>query len=138
MRRRTLLPQSSGLRPHKNRTAQAAGGLPALSQFIERDVPEPERQRVSEVLLRSRYELTVAQLQAVLHRIAQEGWAQKKPGYGWEFSAMLTTPDSLLQAATFVQTIQSRTGTTNPVLARSTTARGVLAGAITPNHCVAS
>ncbi|MFN3862355.1 MAG: cytochrome c biogenesis protein ResB [Roseateles sp.] len=28
------------------------GGLPALSQFIERDVPENERQRVSEVLLR--------------------------------------------------------------------------------------
>lgn len=55
-------------------------------------------QTVSEVLLRSRYELTAAQLQAVLHRIAQEGWAQKKPGYGWEFSAMLTTPDSLLQS----------------------------------------
>lgn len=54
--------------------------------------------KVSEVLLRSRYELTAAQLQAVLHRIAQEGWAQKKPGYGWEFSAMLTTPDSLLQS----------------------------------------
>jgi DNA-binding GntR family transcriptional regulator len=53
---------------------------------------------VSEVLLRSRYELTAAQLQAVLHRIAQEGWVQKKPGYGWEFSAMLTTPDSLLQS----------------------------------------
>jgi cytochrome c biogenesis protein len=28
------------------------GGLPALSQFIERDVPESERTRVSEVLLR--------------------------------------------------------------------------------------
>ncbi|MFG6416840.1 cytochrome c biogenesis protein ResB [Roseateles sp. DC23W] len=31
---------------------EAKGGLPALSQFIERDVPEPERARVSEVLLR--------------------------------------------------------------------------------------
>lgn len=28
------------------------GGLPALSQFIDRDVPEADRQRVSEVLLR--------------------------------------------------------------------------------------
>jgi DNA-binding GntR family transcriptional regulator len=55
-------------------------------------------QTVSEVLLKSRYELTSAQLQSVLHRIAQEGWAQKKPGYGWEFSTMLTTPDSLLQS----------------------------------------
>ncbi|MFT7721515.1 MAG: cytochrome c biogenesis protein ResB [Roseateles sp.] len=31
---------------------EARGGLPALSQFIERDVPEGERPRVSEVLLR--------------------------------------------------------------------------------------
>ena len=53
---------------------------------------------VSEVSLKNRYELTTTQLQAVLHRIAQEGWAQKKPGYGWEFSTMLTTPDSLLQS----------------------------------------
>jgi DNA-binding GntR family transcriptional regulator len=53
---------------------------------------------VSEAQLRTHYELTPAQLQVVLHRISQEGWAQKKPGYGWEFSAMLTTPDSLLQS----------------------------------------
>ncbi|MFG6463787.1 cytochrome c biogenesis protein ResB [Roseateles sp. DXS20W] len=31
---------------------EVKGGLPALSQFIERDVPEAERPRVSEVLLR--------------------------------------------------------------------------------------
>jgi len=31
---------------------EVKGGLPALSQFIEREVPEKERQRVSEVLLR--------------------------------------------------------------------------------------
>jgi DNA-binding GntR family transcriptional regulator len=62
--------------------------------LLKGDLPET----VSEVLLKSRYELTSAQLQAVLHRIAQEGWAYKKPGYGWEFSAMLTTPDSLLQS----------------------------------------
>ena len=53
---------------------------------------------VSEALLRARYRLTQAQLLAVLGRIAQEGWIQKKPGYGWEFSSMLTTPDSLLQS----------------------------------------
>jgi DNA-binding GntR family transcriptional regulator len=34
----------------------------------------------------------------VLGRIAKEGWAERKPGYGWTFSAMLTTPDSLLQS----------------------------------------
>ncbi|RTL40874.1 MAG: cytochrome c biogenesis protein ResB [Burkholderiales bacterium] len=31
---------------------EVRGGLPALSQFVEKDVPESDRQRVSEVLLR--------------------------------------------------------------------------------------
>lgn len=51
-----------------------------------------------EQLIRTRYGLTVAQLNTVLGRIAQEGWAERKPGYGWEFSSMLTTPDSLLKS----------------------------------------
>lgn len=50
------------------------------------------------LFVKEKYELTAAQLKAVLNRIAQEGWAQRKPGYGWEFSSMLTTPDSLLQS----------------------------------------
>jgi DNA-binding GntR family transcriptional regulator len=52
----------------------------------------------SEAALKARYQLTPAQLHAVLSRIAQEGWAERKPGYGWQFSSMLTTPDSLLQS----------------------------------------
>jgi DNA-binding GntR family transcriptional regulator len=52
----------------------------------------------SETFLKTRYKLTVAQVQAVLKRISHEGWAQKQPGYGWRFSTMLTTPDSLLQS----------------------------------------
>lgn len=52
----------------------------------------------SEASLKTRYQLTSAQLNAVLTRIAQEGWAERKPGYGWAFSSMLTTPDSLLQS----------------------------------------
>lgn len=53
---------------------------------------------VAEQALRARYTLTAAQLTAVLTRIAQEGWGERKPGYGWQFSTMLTTPDSLLQS----------------------------------------
>ncbi|MBN3801684.1 GntR family transcriptional regulator [Paraburkholderia sp. Ac-20336] len=53
---------------------------------------------VSEQMIRTRYGLTGAQLSALLNRIAQEGWAERKPGYGWEFSPMLTTPDSLLKS----------------------------------------
>lgn len=54
--------------------------------------------RFTEAMVRRRYGLTPAQLQAVLARIADEGWARRKPGYGWEFSPMLTTPESLLQS----------------------------------------
>ncbi|MGO4329505.1 GntR family transcriptional regulator [Cupriavidus sp. 2TAF22] len=53
---------------------------------------------VSEQAIRTRYGLTSTQLNTVFKRIAQEGWGERKPGYGWEFSTMLTTPDSLLQS----------------------------------------
>jgi DNA-binding GntR family transcriptional regulator len=55
-------------------------------------------QEFSEQLIKNRYGLTAAQLNAVLARIAREGWAERKPGYGWVFSSMLSTPDSLLQS----------------------------------------
>ena len=55
-------------------------------------------QDFSEQLIKTRYNLTAGQLNAVLGRIAKEGWAERKPGYGWTFSSMLTTPDSLLQS----------------------------------------
>lgn len=52
----------------------------------------------TESLLRKTYDTTQGKIDAVLSRIASEGWAEKKPGYGWAFSPMLTTPDSLLQS----------------------------------------
>ncbi len=62
--------------------------------LLKRDLP----QEVSEQLLKIRYGLTASQLAAVLARISQEGWGERKPGYGWVFSSMLSTPDSLLQS----------------------------------------
>jgi DNA-binding GntR family transcriptional regulator len=53
---------------------------------------------VSEQFVKTRYGLTTTQLNAVFQRIAREGWGERKPGYGWAFSTMLTTPDSLLQS----------------------------------------
>ncbi len=53
---------------------------------------------VAESQLRARYGLTQAQLNAVLGRISNEGWASRRPGYGWEFSSMMRTPDALLQS----------------------------------------
>jgi DNA-binding GntR family transcriptional regulator len=52
----------------------------------------------TETFLRKTYAAPQGDVDAVLARIAAEGWAEKKPGYGWAFSAMLTTPDSLLQS----------------------------------------
>ena len=56
-------------------------------------VPDP----ASETHLRAMYKVTKAELNAVLSRIALEGWAERRPGYGWSFSPMLTTPESLEQ-----------------------------------------
>lgn len=52
----------------------------------------------SEAVLKNHYKLTSAQVQSLLTRITNEGWVSRKPGYGWEFSSMLTTPESLLQS----------------------------------------
>jgi DNA-binding GntR family transcriptional regulator len=52
----------------------------------------------TETLLRKTYGATQGEVDSVLGRIASEGWAEKRPGYGWAFSPMLTTPDSLLQS----------------------------------------
>lgn len=74
---------------------EVKGGLPALSQFIERDVPEADRQRVSEVLLRilngSLFEL---------HQIARERAGLKPAGtdaaaQGFMTQAVLSLSDSL-------------------------------------------
>ena len=52
----------------------------------------------TESWLRNAHGLSPAQGKAVLLRMAEEGWLQKKPGYGWTFTPMLTTPESLLQS----------------------------------------
>lgn len=62
--------------------------------LLKKELP----QEFSEQLIKNRYGLTAVQLNAVLGRIAQEGWAERKPGYGWVFSSMLLTPDSLQQS----------------------------------------
>lgn len=53
---------------------------------------------VTEALLRKTYGATQGEVDGLLARLASEGWAEKKPGYGWAFTPMLTTPDSLIQS----------------------------------------
>jgi len=52
---------------------------------------------ISEAALRERYGVSKGQLAQLLDRIAAEGWAERRPGYGWRFSSVLTTPDALEQ-----------------------------------------
>lgn len=54
--------------------------------------------RVSEQAMRDRYGISRGQLTQLLNRIAAEGWAERRPGYGWTFSAILTTPAALEQS----------------------------------------
>jgi DNA-binding GntR family transcriptional regulator len=53
--------------------------------------------QVSESFLRQTYNVTRAQLNQLLNRIAEEGWAARRAGYGWTFSTILTTPEALEQ-----------------------------------------
>ncbi|UZF91693.1 GntR family transcriptional regulator [Bosea sp. NBC_00550] len=54
-------------------------------------------EQVSEADLRQGYDLTRAELNAVLARIGKEGWAERRAGYGWTFAPVLNTPESLEQ-----------------------------------------
>ncbi len=51
--------------------------------------------QVSQTLIRQTYNLTSSAFQELFGRIAREGWAERRPGYGWTFLPMLTTPQAL-------------------------------------------
>lgn len=52
---------------------------------------------VTEHFLRTRYDLTKAQVIDILNRAAKVGWAEPKPGYGWRFLDVAKTPETLEQ-----------------------------------------
>ncbi|WP_349969169.1 GntR family transcriptional regulator [Pseudomonas caspiana] len=60
-----------------------------LNDRIPQDVTEP--------FVRERYGLSKAQASDILNRAATVGWAQPKPGYGWRFSEVAKTRQSLNQ-----------------------------------------
>lgn len=60
-----------------------------LNDRIPQDVTEP--------FVRERYGLSKAQASDILNRAASVGWAQPKPGYGWRFSEVAKTRQSLNQ-----------------------------------------
>ncbi|WP_416758627.1 cytochrome c biogenesis protein ResB [Roseateles sp. So40a] len=96
LRTLTLFAGAEGLKADTPAQGAALGGLPALSQFIEREVPEPERGRVSEVLLRilngSLFEL---------HKQAEEQLGRPRPEPGDATQAFMTQAVLSLSDAMF-------------------------------------
>lgn len=61
---------------------------------------------VTEQMLKERYGLTKAQLSDILMRAAREGWAEPKPGYGWNLLPVAKTPEAFEQAYRFRMVIE--------------------------------
>jgi DNA-binding GntR family transcriptional regulator len=58
-------------------------------------------QEITEQFVRDRYELTKAQATEHLSRAANEGWVERKDGYGWRLIAVAKTPEALAQIYRF-------------------------------------
>lgn len=58
-------------------------------------------ERVTENEFARRYDVTRAQLAAVLRRMSQEGWIERLPGHGWQFRPVLTSADTYDQSYRF-------------------------------------
>ncbi|WP_297839748.1 GntR family transcriptional regulator [uncultured Roseibium sp.] len=63
-------------------------------------------EEVTEQFLRDRYKLTKAQVQDILVRAAREGWAERKPGYGWSFLNVAKSTESFQQIYQFRMVIE--------------------------------
>ncbi|MDQ2066129.1 GntR family transcriptional regulator [Xinfangfangia sp. CPCC 101601] len=62
--------------------------------------------RISENELIRRYGSTRPRMQALLRRMAEEGWAERLPGHGWRFLPVLTSMQTYRQSYSFRQAIE--------------------------------
>lgn len=63
--------------------------------------------RVTENELMRRYGVTRAQLNAILRRMVQEGWIERRPGHGWMFQPVLTSAETYRQGYRYRLLIES-------------------------------
>ncbi|MGY8668938.1 GntR family transcriptional regulator [Bradyrhizobium sp. UFLA05-109] len=61
---------------------------------------------VTEAELMRRYDLSRAELQRLLDRIAAEGWIARLPGYGWRFAETISSPEAQAKAMSFRAVIE--------------------------------
>lgn len=64
--------------------------------------------RVSESELMRLYKLPRTKIVKTLHRIQSEGWAERRPGIGWEFLPRMTSRESYEQAYQFRAAVESQ------------------------------
>ena len=53
------------------------------------------------------YKISRSQAQRLLARMAREGWVEQKPGYGWRFLPMITSPEIYRQSYEFRMVIET-------------------------------
>lgn len=63
--------------------------------------------RFTENELIRRYGVTRAQLNAILRRMSQEGWIERRPGHGWMFLPVLTSAETYRQGYRYRLLIES-------------------------------
>jgi len=105
-----ILSEAGLVRRHRNRgfyvaapQAQAASAVP-VALVTERQSPyhlvatdwrnDALPEEVTEQFLREKYDITKSQVQDILTRATREGWAERKPGYGWRLLNVAKSPES--------------------------------------------
>lgn len=94
----------------------ARGTTPATAEAEERLYFQIAEDRLSDQLpakvsengLMRRYGVSRGRLQMLLGQIAEEGWVERRPGHGWEFSSTLNSGEAYAKAYQFRAVIESQ------------------------------
>ncbi|OAE98964.1 GntR family transcriptional regulator [Bradyrhizobium centrolobii] len=90
----------------RNDVAELARGPSEYEALADDWLTDRIPSEVTEQFLRKRYDLTKAQLTEVLVRATREGWAERKPGYGWRFLPVAKTTEAFEQIYRFRMLIE--------------------------------
>lgn len=99
-------------------TERKDGDAPAVPEALLREQEGPYQriaddwrndrlpEEVTEKFLREKYELTRVQVQDILARASRDGWAERKPGYGWRLQNVAKSNEAFRQIYQFRMTIE--------------------------------
>lgn len=92
--------------PRKGDVARPVDPHDPYYKLAEDWVSDAIPSEVTEQLVRDRYGLTKSQLMEVLNRATQEGWIERKQGYGWRLLPVAKTPEAFEQLYRFRSVIE--------------------------------